>query len=101
MQCNSATVKVNIDVLQGNTTKVQLGRAQSKTGDLPAPWSPYAYAAAEMAALTAVELPNVLESLVPSSLIPEVERLLQVSHLSKPHRSCLTMLCQGFLTHHL
>lgn len=91
MQCDPATVKVNIDVLQGNTTKVRLGRAQTNTGDLPAPWSPYAYAAAEMAALTAVELPNVLESLVPSSLIPEVERLLQVSHQNKPHRPCSTL----------
>jgi len=76
-------------MLQGNPTKPQMRRPTIETDELPAPWSSYAHATAEAAALTASEVPTFLGSLVPASLIPEVERLLHVSHRHKDTRACL------------
>ena len=76
-------------MVQGNPTKPQIRRLTVETDKLPAPWSSYAHATAEAAALTAFEVPTVLDSLVPASLIPDVERLLHVSHRHKDTRVCL------------
>ena len=77
-------------MLQGNPTKPQIHRATIETDELPAPWSSYAHATAEAAALTAFEVPTFLDSLVPASLIPDVERLL---HVSPGHKDTLVRLC--------
>ncbi|DBB01895.1 TPA: hypothetical protein ACH3X1_000492 [Trebouxia sp. C0004] len=71
-----------LQMLQGNPTKPQIHRSTIETDELPAPWSPYAHATAEAAALTAFEVPTFLDSLVPASLIPEVEHLLHTADSS-------------------
>ncbi len=76
-------------MLQGNPTKPPTRRPTVETDELPAPWSSYAHATAESAALTAFEVPTFLDSLVPASLIPEVERLLHVSQGHKDMHICL------------
>ncbi len=76
-------------MLQGNPTKPQIRRPTIETDELPAPWSPCAHATAEAAALTAFEVPTFLDSLVPASLIPDLERLLHVSQGHMDTRVCL------------
>ncbi|DBA66901.1 TPA: hypothetical protein ACH3X2_002024 [Trebouxia sp. C0005] len=71
-----------LQMLQGNPTKPQIRRPTIETDELPAPWSSYAHATAEAAALTAFEVPTFLDALVSPSLIPDVERLLHTADSS-------------------